>query len=60
MLLTGQAYNAIWYNRHLNVFTAAGTEKSPAKSSLKGQSKLIESQSEELFRKAFILRIYGT
>ena len=41
MLLTGQACNAILYNRRLNVLTAAGTEKSQAKNSLKDQSKLI-------------------
>ena len=39
VLLTGQAYNAISYNRRLNVLTAAGIEKSRAKSSLKNQSK---------------------
>ena len=43
-LPTGQAYNAILYNRRLNVLTAAGTKNSRAKSLLKDQSQLIFSQ----------------
>ena len=55
VLMTGQACNAI-----PNVLTAAGTETSRAKSSLKDQSKLIQPQSEELFRKAFRKHIRDT
>ena len=60
VLLTCQAYNAISYNRRLNVLTATGAEKAQAKSSLKDQSKLIESQSKKLFGKSFRKHIRDT
>ena len=53
VMLSGQASNAIAYNRRLNALTAIGTENLKAKNVLKEQAKLFENPSNELFGKPF-------
>ena len=49
VMLSGQTFNAITYNRRITVLTAVGQENKRAKDNLKENSEILEKARNELF-----------
>ena len=60
ILLIGQAFNSVSYNRRMNVLIGVGTEKAKAKNTLKNQASLLKEDSKELFYKSFRKHMVAT
>ena len=60
ILLIGQVFNSVSYNRCSNVLTGVGTEKVKAKKTVKNKVSLLDVNSKEVFRKSFRKHMIAT